>query len=598
MLATESSVKIAAPVLVPGEFTWISQVSFAQVPGSVALVLLMNADHVLYEPCAEFGPLCCLGLQLRLHVWGGDIAVLNSLRNVCEGGSSDSWVDVSASLSARTQTSVKFSLKDIRDATRTGYAVNGIRDVRILTLFVQSWAGCDGGINNDCVVRVQGYEQIMRVDTSGVQQISTVSLPVHCTSDKPQNSFWLPLRQATNYSAQVCEWFCDAGFARCPGYGPGLTYGASAEQSTSSSNARCHLLPLSGAELHVSAAFTQFAAADVGAIAGVGASREDVLNALSENVARRFKIAGVFGVEQCAVIVRENTSSLKKAVNKVDTDAVRVDLPLVKGRIRVNDETHYDGIVLREATSADTPNEAIAVELNDVDDRLVPGFTEITVLVYSNNTSFSLATQAVLLRFVLFDSLRLMQGVGAVLFVSDVSGVMNGVVFPDNAISFVHIMLLGAWASVVVFILSVTMLCPWSCTSGTRPLKQPAAGSGKDSVQTVAGNKWAGSSKDSILQVEDALPTAKCCGNHSPRDRVYITAISIFVISTVPATIVLYIFVVLPRVESSNDPFIMLVWIWCTFIVCIAALVVGCCLAANIRTCLVWLRWMGRSQVS
>jgi hypothetical protein len=527
-LDTRSSTDVETPQLVPGKFEWVSHVSISQAPSSVVLVLLVTADHHAYEPCAEFGPVCCLGLQLHARVWGGDIGVLDMLRTECERGIGDPWASVFAPLYTRHATDIGFSLDDIRDPLRTGYAVNGLRDVHVLTLVIQTWEGCDGGINDQCVVRLQGLEQVLRVDTSNAQQISTVSIPTHCTSDKPLNSFWMPSSDYTK-----CEWFCDVGFTRCPGH------------VTTSTDAVCHMLPQTGAELHVSAALTLIS----------NDPHAQMLDILSSTVARRFGEAGVLGVQPCAVVVRDKQES--------DSLSGRVDLPVVKGLIRVNSETHYDGVVLREAKDSDTPNEPIAIELDDIDDRLLPGFFEITVLVYSNNTRFSLATQAVLLRYVLFDTLRLMQGSGAVLYVGEVSGVMDGAVFPESSLTFIHIVLLCVWASVVVVLSGTSIFCPWSFNTGNKQ-SHP---------------------RDSPTQLDSGPLPAQLYGDHSPRDRVFLIAISIFVVGTIPAVVFLYLAVVLPRINSKDDPFLMLGWLWCMFIVCIMAIVVCCGVATRIRRC-------------
>jgi hypothetical protein len=532
LLDIKSSAKVGRPENVPGKFAWVSHVAISPLPGSVVLVLLLNVDYRANEPCGEFSPLCCLGLQLRKHVWGGDIDVLDTVRNLCEAGVGDPWERVFAPLSVRYGTDVEFSLSDLRDPERGGYAISGVHDIRMLTLVIETWTGCDNNINANCVVRLQGVEQIMRVDTSSAHQISTVSLPTHCTLDKPLNSFWVP---SSNYTA--CEWFCDEGFARCPGHGTGSVAAA------------CHMLPLTGAELRVSAALTL-----------VLNKRDDqLLDTLSATVARRLTEAGVVGVEECAVIVHNNMD----AVSLLG----RVDLPLVQGRIRVNAETHYDGVVLRDATSTDVPNEPIAIELDDVDDRLLPGFFDITLLVYSNNTSFSLAQQAVLLRYVLFDTLRLIPGSGVVLYVSDVKGVMHGAVFPESILTFTHVVLLFVWAAVIVFLSVISMLCPWHFTSGTNVLLSP----------------------DSQTQFDSVLPPAKLWSDHSPKNRVFLAVVSIFIVSTIPATVFLYIFVIIPRISSMNDPFLMLGWLWCMFIVCIIAIVVCCCIATRLHRFQVWL---------
>ena len=520
--ATSSTTDVGTPEIVSGQFAWVTKVTISQLTDTVVLVFLVDANHRGFEPCSEFGNLCCMGLQLQKNVWGGDLKILDTIKNHCELGVKDSWLSVFKPISTRTMVDLEFSLDDIRDPLRVGYATDGFRDVRVLSLVVKKWNGCDDGINDQCVVRLQSIEQILRVDTSNTQQISTVSLPTHCTTDKPVNSFWMPYSDS-----DLCEWFCDKGFNRCPGYG-GV-------------DPACRKLPSTGASMKISAALTRVSNEPV----------EQMLDQLSVNVARRFREAGVSGVEECAVIVRD--------INDDVSLAGRVDLPAVKGRIRVNSETFYDGTVLRDATSADPANEPIAIELDNIDDRLLPGFTEITILVYSNNTQFSLATQAVLLRHVLYDTLRLVEGSDTVLYVGDVHGIMHGAEFPGSSLTAERILLLCVWASAVVFLSILSIFCQWK----------------QQSKQDDPEN----------TELHGTVPPAatSLCGDHSPRERVFLVVISVFVLSTIPATVILYIFVVIPRMNSSEDPFVLLGMVWCMFGVCLLTMVTCCCVAKYMR---------------
>jgi hypothetical protein len=506
-----------------GELRWGSNVTITQEPGTVVLMLLVSSEHRGYEPCLEFGPMCCIGVNLRTHVWGGDVEVLQELKNSCEMGMGDVWESVLEPLSDRSMTQIGFSMNDIRDPARTGAVFDGIQDVRVLTLVVQRWAGCDGGINNKCVIRLEGFEKIMRVDISSAQQVSSVTLVEHCTSGKPPNSFWLP-----SSDPSVCEWFCDTGFSRCPGYG------------VDSSAQTCYMLPQSGATMRVTVAITISPPL-----------HGQALDSLSSDIARRFRDAGVLGCEQCAVILqnKQNESSV----------LTRVNLPVVKGRIRVVSQSHYDGVALREQKSTDTPNEPIPIELDDTDDRFLPGFVEITLLVYSNNTIVSLATQAVLFRYVVFDALRAIEG-ASVLYVSDVEGVMRGRLFQEFSISWIQVILLCCWGGILAVLFVSSVFCPWRCTSGAV--------------------------KDRDAHGSINLPPTQFCGEHSPRDRILLTGVFIGIVGIIPTTVFLYMVFVLPPITSSGNvmnPFMMLGWLWCMIIVWILATIGFCCVARFIR---------------
>ncbi|KAJ1465167.1 hypothetical protein T484DRAFT_1757583 [Baffinella frigidus] len=521
-MAVESSATVSSATRFVGELRWGVNVSIVQEPGSIVLVLLVDADHIGYEPCPEFGSLCCVGENLRAHVWGGDVGTLDELKDSCDSGVKDSWKRVLGPLSERSGTAIGFGMDDMRDTWRVATSVDGLRDVRVLTLVVQVWGGCDGGVNNKCMVRLKGVEKTLSMDLSIAQRASSVTISGPCTSDKPLNSFWLPSSDPAK-----CEWFCDSGYSRCPGY------------NSVSSVQTCYLLPLSGAMLRVTAALT------------VSTPLYGTLDAISSSVARRFRDAGIMGTEDCAVIIRneQNESSL----------LTHVDLPVVNGRIRVISESHYDGVVLREAVLTDNPNEPIPIELDDIDDRLLPGFSEITLLVYSNNTNISLATQAVLLRYVLFDTLRVLEGVGNVLYVSDVQGVMRGRILQTFSLTWIQIVALCCW----VFILSVLSLSsifgPWRCISGTKYAY------GRDKL---------------------ALPPVEWCGEHSPKDRVLLTFVFIGVVGIIPVTVVLYLVFVLPIITSSDNvmnPFIMLGWLWVMIILWIMTTIVCCYVSKYIR---------------
>ena len=510
-----------------GELRWGSNVSIFQEPGSIVLVLLMNSGHVGHEPCTEFGALCCLGDNLRSHVWGGDFGVLNQIKDSCDSGVNDAWKRVLEPLSLRQDTEIGFNIDDMRDTVKTGYAVDSLHRIRVMTLILQTWDGCDGGVNNRCIIRVGMIDKTLEVDLSNAQRVSSVSVSEPCTSNnKPPHSFWV-----LSSDPDKCEWLCDSGFSQCPGH------------SEDSVDQICHLLPSSGAVLRVSAALT-ISTEPTG----------EILDKISSSVAQRFRDAGVVGTEDCAVIIRNDANQ--------SASIARVELPVVNGRIRVITQSHYDGVSLRERLVTDKPNEPISIELDNIDDRLLPGFLAVTLLVYSNNTRFSLATQAVLLRYVLNDALRVTQDVGVVLYVSEVQGVMRGLLYETFALSKIQIIILVCWVSVIVILSLSSIFGSWRCISGTA-VPNPQ--------ETVA------------------LPPSQWCGEHSPRDRVLLTSLFICIVGIIPVTVILYMTFVLPSIttstssENTMNPLVMLGWLWVMIVIWLLATVMCCCIAKLIR---------------
>jgi hypothetical protein len=259
--------------------------------------------------------------------------------------------------------------------------------------------------------------------------------------------------------------------------------------------------------------------------------------------------AGVRGVKGCSVIIRgENVS----------TAVSRVDMPVVDGRIRVVSDAYYDGVILRD-TLSDTPSAQIPVELSNIDDRLLSGFFEFTVLMYSNDTRISLADQASLLRHVLFDTLDAFNKIEDVLYISEVQGVIRGVVEEAFTLSLVQAIALSLWAFGLLAMSLVALFCP---TVGCHRMP-----SGVDMVP---------------------LPPATCCAQHSPRDRTLITVLILLIVATLAGSTVVYIMFILPQVQavdSSERPMLMLGWLWCMFLVCIFVVVMCCLIAARARRC-------------
>jgi hypothetical protein len=519
----ESGAVITAATRAVGQLEWVVDAIITQEPQNVVLMLLVNAEHVGHEPCPEFGPLCCIAESLRGNIWGGDVGILDSLKGSCESGMKDSWMQIFSPLSERKKTQFRFDMDDMRNPVRTGYAFNSVQEVRVLTLVVEIWDGCDAGVDNKCAVRLKSYEESLKIDLSMAQRVSAVSVSDPCTSNKPANAFWLPSSDPAK-----CEWFCDKGFSQCPGFDAGFS-----EQI-------CYLLPEKGATLRVKAAFTIN-------LVPIGAD----LNAIASSLAHRFREAGLIEAEECAIIIRNEQNEIS-AMN-------RVDLPTVNGRIRVMSESHYDGVFLRDSVSTDKPNEAIPIELDDVDDRLLPGFYEITLLMYSNNTSFSLATQSVLLRYVLFDALLEIQGMGNILYVSEVYGVMRGLVYQEFSLTFFQLAIICSWGALLLALSFTSIFGDWRCISGTKTFEKT------DHFD---------------------MPPSEWCGEHSPKDRVLLTILFIGIVSIIPMTVMFYLLLVLPSITSSGNvqnPFLMLGWLWAMVVSWILLTIVACFLAKCIR---------------
>lgn len=542
---TPSGVHVDNPEPVPNEAAWSSRVTVAQAPGSVVLALLMNVESAGYSPCEEFSDVCCLGSSLLRNVWGGDMDVLEAVQSACKWGGGGQRAF--AKLIARKETEVRFSIDELGDMSKASFQMEDRRhDVRLLILVVELWEGCSNTmVGESCTVRLQGLDQILQVDASDIQQVTTVSIPSMCASDKPRNALWLPSSATSNSGTRVCQWFCLPDFSRCPGHAV-------------DSHTQCYPLPREGAILHVTVAVRWVNTGNdpQGYLRDLETLYDgNPLDEIATAVAARMRTAGVRGVDGCSVIVRggENAS----------TAVSRVDLPVVDGRIRVASDSYYDGVTLRDTVS-DTPRAQIPVELSNIDDRLLPGFFEFTVLMYSNDTGFSLADQAALLRYVLFDSLNAFTKIEDVFYISDVHGVMRGVVQEAFTISLMQALALSLWAFGLLAMSLVALFCP-TVRCHTPP--SPAT-----SLTLAEGMV--------------PLPAATCCAQHSPRDRALITVLILLIVGTLAGSTVIYIMFILPQVQAVDSlerPMLMLGWLWCVFVVCIFVVVLCCLIAARAR---------------
>jgi hypothetical protein len=544
---TPSGVHVDNPQAVPNEAAWSSRVTMSQAPGSVVLALLMDVGSNGYSPCKEFSDVCCLGSSLLRNVWGGDVAVLDAVQSACNGGGDGETAFTP--LASRTETDVRFSVEELGDTSKASFqTVDRHHDVRLLILVVELWEGCSHTmVGVSCTVRLQGLEQILQVDASDIQQVTTVSIPSRCTSDKPPNALWLPYSITSDSGTRVCEWFCAPDFVRCPGYATVL-------------NTTCSPLPHEGAILHVTVAvrwvntgndsrgyLRDLDTLDVG----------NPLDKISTAVAVRMSAAGVRGVNGCSVIIRGG--------GNVSTAVSRVDMPVVDGRIRVASDSYHDGVMLRD-TLSETPSAHIPTELSNIDDRLLTGFFEFTVLMYSNDTDFSLADQASLLRYVLFETLDDFYKIVDVLYISDVQGVIRGVVEEAFTISLIQALALSLWAFGLLAMSLVALFCP---TVGCHVTPSPSI---------------------PLTPVEsmEPLPPVTCCAQHSPRDRTLITVLILLIVGTLAGSTVVYIMFILPHVQAADSferPMLMLGWLWCMFLVCIFVVVLCCLIAARARRC-------------
>jgi hypothetical protein len=539
---------VAPPVRVANETAWVSRVSLRQVPDSIVLVLLTSVGQSGYEPCTEFSPVCCLGLQLRDNVWGGDVAVLDEVRRKCRVQGGEPWKTVLEPLKSRNYSDVQFTLDDVYDPWRGVHITDGIYTVSVLVLVIKRWSGCVVLGEDACFLQLQVLQQKFEVDTQRTEQSVTGNLPSRCTQHKPEHALWFP-------STTICDWFCEPGFIRC-------------SENTTNSSASCRALPEVGAALHTTMAVTWV---------NTGYLRNQepfdlagVFEGLSVAVTTRMTAAGIVGVHGCSVVFRETESVVMSG------DLPVVEIPMMDGRVRTERGLYYNGVGLQETpTQYVNPSANIPVELPDVDDRLLPGYSEFTVMMYSNDSMVPLTTQALLFRYVLIDSLVEDSSVESVLYVGGVRGVLRH--NPELIADMIEISVgesigLFLWAISLFAVIMTALFCPQ-----LHPYDNAAE-------RTVA------------TDIQVSLPVAacctqlydqpNCCAQHSPRDRILIAVLLVLIVCTILGSSVLYVFVIIPQLQSSTTderPLLTLGWLWCIFVVSILLVIGYCFVAAGVR---------------
>jgi hypothetical protein len=540
---------VGSPVRVANETAWISRVSLTQAPDSVVLVLLASVGHSGYEPCTEFSPVCCLGLQLRDNVWGGDVDVLDQVRHKCRVQGGGPWETVLAPLKSRNYSDVQFTLADMYNPWRGVHTMGGIYTVSVIVLVVKRWSGCVVIGEDACILQLQVLQQKFEVDTQRTEQSTSVSLPPRCTQKKPEHAIWFP-------STTQCDWFCTPDFIRCSG-------------NTTNSTASCRPLPEVGAALHLTVAVTWVST-------GYLRNQEpfDLAGAfegLSAAVATRMTAAGVVGVHRCSVVLRETVSVVSSG------DIPVVEMPVVDGLVRTERGLYYNGVGLQETpTQYVNPSANTPVELPDVDDRILPGYSEFTVIMYSSDTTVPLTNQALLLRYVLIDSLAEDSNVESVVYASGVRGVLR--VSPPNVnisnsslvadileLSTGEFIGLLLWAMLLITVFMMALFYPQLYAHETPTEKTVAGGEPSCCAQCTEPS---------------------CCAQHSPRDRTLIAILMVLIISTILGSAVIYVFVVIPTLQSApadERPLLTLGWLWCMCVVSILLVVGYCFVAAGVR---------------
>jgi hypothetical protein len=549
LVTLTSTGDVGPPVRSVNETTWVSRVSLTQVHDSIVLVLLASVGHSGYEPCTEFSPVCCLGLQLRDNVWGGDVSVLDDVRSKCRVQGGEPWTTVLAPLKSRNYSDVQFTLEDMHNPWRGVHTTDGLYTVNVLVLVIKRWSGCVIG-EDACLLQLQVLQQTFEVDTQRTGQSAIVSLPTHCTEDKPEHAHWFP-------SIHTCDWFCEPGFIRCPG-------------NTTDS---CRSLPTVGVALHSTVAVTWVSTGYLRETARVGLSNQEPFDtegafaSLSDAVAMRMTAAGITGVHGCGVIFRATESAMVSGdIHVVD------EIPAVDGFIRTEQGLYYNGVGLQDtATQYVNPNVDVPSESTDVDDRLAPGYSEFTVLVYSNDTLTPLAAQALLFRYVLIDTLVNDSSVESVVYVSGVRGIMRGGAVPQM-ISIGEIIGLVLWVSSLFAVIMTAVFCPHLYPHDKNIERK---------------------NTESLVGDTKTICCAHCytepwCAQHSPQDRILIAVLLVLIVCTIVGSAVLYVFVIIPQLQSSTTdenerPLLTLGWLWCMFVLSTLLVVGYCFIAAGVR---------------
>lgn len=422
--------------------------------------------------------------------------------------------------------------------------MGGIYTVSVIVLVVKRWSGCVVIGEDACILQLQVLQQKFEVDTQRTEQSTSVSLPPRCTQKKPEHAIWFP-------STTQCDWFCTPDFIRCSG-------------NTTNSTASCRPLPEVGAALHLTVAVTWVST-------GYLRNQEpfDLAGAfegLSAAVATRMTAAGVVGVHRCSVVLRETVSVVSSG------DIPVVEMPVVDGLVRTERGLYYNGVGLQATPTQHAHTSSnIPVDLTDVDNRLTPGYSEFTVLVYSNDTTVPLTHQALLLRYVIIDTLIEDSRVESVLYVRDVRGIMRGGDVTHTAeISVGEIIGLLLWAMSLFAVIMTALLCPHLYPQNTNT-EMPVGGDAKESLKNTT-----------VCCTQSHAE--HCCTQHSPRDRTLIAVLLVLIVSTLLGSFMIYAFVVIPQLQSSaiddnEHPLLTLGWLWGVFVIT-TLLVMGYCFAA------------------
>jgi hypothetical protein len=543
---------VAPPIRVENETAWVSRVTLTQTSDSIVLVLLKHVGYSGYEPCTEFSPVCCLGLQLRDTVWGGDVAVLDNVRRSCRVQGGEPWATVLAPLKSRNYSDIQFTLDDVFDPWRGVQTTDGLYSVHVLVLVLKRWSGCEVVGADACLLHLQAIEQTFKVDTRRTQQSTTVSIPTRCTHDKPEHALWFP-------SVTTCEWFCEPGFTRCHW------------NHTDS----CQALPEVGTALYTTIAVTWFSGGYLRDVLDTSLLNQmpntepfdidGAFDVLSTAIATRMTAAGIFGVHGCSVIFHETGS-------EVGVGTPVVTLSGVDEIVRTDQGLYYNGVGLQATPTQHAHTSSnIPVDLTDVDNRLTPGYSEFTVLVYSNDTTVPLTHQALLLRYVIIDTLIEDSRVESVLYVRDVRGIMRGGDVTHTAeISVGEIIGLLLWAMSLFAVIMTALLCPHLYPQNTNT-EMPVGGDAKESLKNTT-----------VCCTQSHAE--HCCTQHSPRDRTLIAVLLVLIVSTLLGSFMIYAFVVIPQLQSSaiddnEHPLLTLGWLWGVFVIT-TLLVMGYCFAA------------------
>ena len=278
---------------------------------------------------------------------------------------------------------------------------------------------------------------------------------------------------------------------------------------------------------------------------------EKVYGGISRAIATHTSARGIKGVHACGVLIVETNTA-----NKLYTPVInisQIDYLVRTEQAYTNDDSSVSNI------------------LNDIDDRLIPGFSELTVLMYSNDTLMSLSKQAYILRHVLIDTFKNDTNVASLLFVSDVRGVMrSGSETNKTDINIGEAIGLMLWAFSMFAVIMIALFCPKWCPQSMA-----------ESVNDV-------SPKKDVDGCCNSVKYESCCTEHSPKDRYLITMLLILIVVTLIGSVVIYVFVVIPVLQSyssKNNPQTLLTigWFWIIFIVSTLLVISYCFVISVVR---------------